>query len=99
MLEAGGRFEAVPDETDDFGLAWSYPGDDPPAGGRPAPVWAMLKAVDSTFTVNTERPFQAPNAKAYAVELLSAGSDRKSPRVPSRHQCAARLPSSACTNN
>src|SRR3546814_20204098 len=34
----------------------------------------MLKAVDSTFTVNTERPFQARNAKAYEVELLSAGS-------------------------
>src|SRR3546814_16147465 len=74
MLEAGGRFEAVPDETDDFDLAWSYAGDDPPAGGRPAPVWAMLKAVDSTFTVNTERPFQARNAQAYAVELMSAGS-------------------------
>src|SRR3546814_10570655 len=40
----------------------------------PISVWAMLKAVDSTFTVNTERPFQARNAKAYEVELLSAGS-------------------------
>src|SRR3546814_20441514 len=78
MLEAGERFEAVPDETDDFDLAWSYAGDDPPAGGRPAPVWAMLKAVDSTFTVNTERPFPARNAKAYEVELLSAGSPNAS---------------------
>lgn len=74
MLQAGGRFDAVPDETDDFDLAWSYTGNEPPAGGRPAPVWAMLKAVDSTFTVNTERPFQARNANAYEVELLSAGS-------------------------
>ncbi|MEQ9152837.1 MAG: GSU2403 family nucleotidyltransferase fold protein [Parvibaculum sp.] len=74
LLEAGGRFDAVPDETDGFDLAWSFAGDELPAGGRPAPVWAMLKAVDSTFTVNTERPFQARNAKAYAVELLSAAS-------------------------
>jgi len=73
-LEAGGRFEGVPDETDDFDLAWSYVGADPPAGGRPAPVWAMLKAVDGTFTVNTERPFQARNAGAYSVDLLCAVS-------------------------
>jgi hypothetical protein len=34
----------------------------------------MLKAVDPTFTVNTERTFQARNAKAYEVELLVAPS-------------------------
>lgn len=73
-LEAGGRFDDVPDETDDFDLAWTYAGDEPPAGARPAPVWAMLKAVDDTFTVNTERPFQARNARAYEVELLAAAS-------------------------
>lgn len=34
----------------------------------------MLKAVDSTFTINTERPFQARNSKAYEVEILAAPS-------------------------
>src|SRR3546814_2434116 len=41
----------------------------------------MLKAVDPTFTVNTERTFQARNAKAYEVEILVA---------PSRAQTMAR---------
>ena len=34
----------------------------------------MLKAVDPTFTINTERTFQARNAKAYEVEILVAPS-------------------------
>ena len=34
----------------------------------------MLKSVDPTFTVNTERSFQARNAKAYEVEILVAPS-------------------------
>lgn len=73
-LEAGGRLDGAPDETDDFDLAWTYVGADPARGDRPAPVWAMLKAVDGTFTINTERPFQARNARAYEVELLAAAS-------------------------
>src|SRR3546814_17576690 len=34
----------------------------------------MLKALDPTFTINSERDFQARNAKAYEVELLVAPS-------------------------
>ena len=34
----------------------------------------MLKAVDSTYTVNLERNFQARNASAYEFELLVAPS-------------------------
>lgn len=53
----------------------------------------MLKAVDPTFTVNSERDFQARNAKSYEVELLVAPSleytlasiDRPRP-VPSPEQ-------------
>lgn len=68
-IEAGGIIRDAPDSTDDFDLAWSatLPRDD-------AHVMAMLKAVDSTYTVNTERTFQARNAKAYEVELLAAPS-------------------------
>ncbi|WP_336975337.1 GSU2403 family nucleotidyltransferase fold protein [Sphingobium aromaticiconvertens] len=69
MIEANGTI-TLPDETEDFDLAWiaQAPGD---AGHR---VWDMLKAVDPTFTINSERDFQARNAKAYEVELLVAPS-------------------------
>jgi len=68
-LEAAGRVRDVPDETEDFDLAWAA--DEPADGTR---VWDMLKAVDPTFTVNTEREFQVRNAKTYEVELLVAPS-------------------------
>ena len=68
-LEAAGTFRDVPDETEDFDLAWSA--EAPEAGTQ---LWDMLKAVDPTFTVNSEREFQARNAKAYEVELLIAPS-------------------------
>lgn len=57
------------DETEDFDLTWAAT--ELPEG---APVWAMLKAVDPTFTVNTGRSFQARNSSAYEVELLVAPS-------------------------
>jgi hypothetical protein len=57
------------DETEDFDLAWA--GAEQPDG---SPVWDLLKAVDPTFTINTERTFQARNAAAYEVELLIAPS-------------------------
>lgn len=68
--EAGGFIPDAPDETDDFDLAWSAP--EPEQRGRV--IWEMLKAIDPTFTVNTERGFQARNASAYEVELLVAPS-------------------------
>lgn len=73
MIEAAGQV-LVPDETEDFDIAWvaeKTAGDDSSAAKT---VWDMLKAVDSTFTVNSERDFQARNAKAYEVELLVAPS-------------------------
>jgi hypothetical protein len=70
FIEAGGRIMNASAETQDFDLAWSAEH----AHEHDNPVWAMLKAVDSTYTVNTERTFQARNAKAYEVELLVAPS-------------------------
>jgi hypothetical protein len=70
FIEAGGRIMNAPAETQDFDLAWSAA----IADEHDNPVWAMLKSVDSTYTVNTERTFQARNAKAYEVELLVAPS-------------------------
>lgn len=75
-VEAGG-FIRAPDETADFDLAWSAITRD----SNQQIIWEMLKAVDPTFTVNTERPFQARNKNAYEVEILVA---------PSRAQTMAR---------
>ena len=69
-LEAAGFIRDAPDETQDFDLAWTKP---PPATSV-ARLWEMLKTVDASFTVNSERPFQARNRKAYEVEVLVAPS-------------------------
>lgn len=69
-LEAGGFIRDLPEETADFDLAWTRI---PESDGEQV-LWSLLKAVDPTFTVNTERTFQARNAKAYEVEVLVAPS-------------------------
>ena len=43
-------------------------------GGSPNLVAPLLKAIDATYVMNSERTFQARNAKAYEVELLVAPS-------------------------
>lgn len=88
-LEAGGRIGDAPDTTDDFDLAWIA--EDSTAIERP--LWSLLRAVDPSYTVNTERPFQARNRRAYEVEVLVApsrmptmqGRDRPRP-VPLKEQ-------------
>lgn len=74
-LEAATRFAIGMDATEDFDLAWRE-GTATLATSRapPAPIISMLKSVDSTYTVNTERSFQARNSKAYEVEILVAPS-------------------------
>jgi hypothetical protein len=69
-LEAAGLIREAPDETEDFDLAWISAELESPEWL----VWNMLKAVDPTFAINTERDFQARNSKAYEVELLVAPS-------------------------
>jgi len=69
-VEAGGEINDAPTETDNFDMAWSaLVRDDADLG-----VMAMLKAVDSTYSVNTERTFQVRNAKAFEFGLLAAPS-------------------------
>lgn len=70
-IEAGGRFLAGWDATEDFDLAWTG---NLVLGKTSAPItlFSVLKDMDSTYTINTERSFQARNAKAYEVELLSS---------------------------
>ena len=76
-IEAQSRIGTGLDETQDFAMAWLgnlVLATASPANSARNPIWTMLKAVDSTYTVNSERPFQARNAKAYEVELLVAPS-------------------------
>ncbi len=44
------------------------------SNGVPATLFSVLKEMDSTWTLNTERTFQARNARAYEVEPLCAPS-------------------------
>jgi hypothetical protein len=57
-------------ETEDFDMAWAGTN----ARESEQVIWNLLKAVDPTFTVNTERTFQARNKDAYEVEILVAPS-------------------------
>lgn len=76
QYEAAHRIGTGLDATADFDLAW--------AGGRglqvavayppEVSVLSLLKSVDSTYTVNAEREFQARNKSAFEVELLLAPS-------------------------
>jgi hypothetical protein len=66
------------DATADFDLAWAGRGLEVAyAHPRARSVLALLKSVDSTYTVNTERKFQALNKNAYEVEFLVAPSVSK----------------------
>lgn len=95
-LEAGARFAAGLDATEDFDLSWS--------GGETAAfslrdsaghgVFDLLKAVDDTYTVNTERSFQARNRSAYAIELLTS-PERANRLVPGEKLVPLSLPSQA----
>ena len=68
-VEAGGFIREAPDETQDFDIAWSAT-----EIPKEPVLLRMLKAVDPTFTMNTERTFQMRNADAYEVEVLIAPS-------------------------
>lgn len=69
-LETNGFIRDAPDTTMDFDIALTAVDAD---DERPT-LWKVLKEADMTYSVNAERPFQARNAKAYEVEILSAPS-------------------------
>ena len=76
-MEAAARFAMGLDRTHGFSLTWAgRPTQRTIAGGRKtdATLFAALKRLDPTFTINTERTFQARNSKAYEVDLLVAPS-------------------------
>lgn len=72
-IEAQELFLAGLTATQDCDFAWCASTQLTVAGSdmaSPRPVYALLKAADSSFVVNMERPFQARNRHAYEVELL-----------------------------
>lgn len=58
----------------------------PLLNASPEDLLGLLKAVDATYTKNTERPSQARNAKGYEVEILLAKT--LSQRYPKRARLA-----------
>lgn len=75
-IEARTRFVAAAgvDSTQDFDLTWVST--EPrqtvlsAVGAAPRTLIDVMKRVDSTYTINTERTFQVRNAAGYEVELL-----------------------------
>jgi hypothetical protein len=87
VLEANGFIRDAPDATLDFDMALTSikPDEDRPT------LWKVLKEADMTYAVNTERPFQARNAKAYEGEILSAPS-RVGGQIAQDRRCPIPLP-------
>jgi hypothetical protein len=75
-IEAGARFATAAgvDSTLDFDVTW-VDADARAAtltaiGAAPRTLVDVMKRVDATYTINTERSFQVRNASGYEVELL-----------------------------
>lgn len=73
-LEAGQLLSSTLDATEDFDLTWVRDVSNAPPALQAPSVFGVLKSVDSTYTINTERPFQARNSHGNEVELLIAES-------------------------
>lgn len=75
-IEARVRFATAAgvDTTQDFDMTWiaeqARQTTLSAVGAAPRTLLDVLKKVDSTYTINTERTFQARNASGYEVELL-----------------------------
>lgn len=75
-IDAQERFATGLDATEDCDLAWAA---EPKTAiavteRNRTPLLSMLRMIDSTYTVNMERDFQARNARGFEVEFLSAPS-------------------------
>lgn len=68
-MEASGRIKDASVGTDDFDMTWR---ESSPVEGTP--LRDLLRAVDPTFTQNTERSFQARNRHGYEFDILAAPS-------------------------
>jgi hypothetical protein len=75
-IEAGASFASAAgvDSTQDFDVTWvatdARQTTLSSVGSAPRTLLDVLKRVDATYTVNTERTFQARNSSGYEVEIL-----------------------------
>lgn len=71
-LEAQARFDRSLGATADCDFTLNYQGAGKIESSRAGavPLIELLKGIDSTFTENMEKPFQARNASGYEVEFL-----------------------------
>lgn len=67
-LEAMDRFATGLDATEDCDLTWC--GQEGLSLATNMPLFDAMRSVDSTYTVNAEKPFQIRNQMAYEVEFL-----------------------------
>jgi hypothetical protein len=76
QIEATARFVNVPDETEDFDLAWCRESGISLAQRteRRPKLMQVLRRVDKAFRINRRRPYQALDSQGYEVELLVAPS-------------------------
>lgn len=83
----GVKFPAGNEPTQDFDLAWCRGSSvslarlvpDPGVSSR-KPLIGVLQSIDSTYSLNPKKPYQAVNSAGYEVELLAAPSRAPLPK-------------------
>jgi len=73
-LEAGVLIDSSLEATEDFDLSWVRDTTERPIPVEAPSVFGVLKQVDGTFCVNSEKTYQARNSDGDEVELLVAES-------------------------
>ena len=82
-LACGARFPTGNEETEDFDMAWCRGSGASLASTRPGDLRPTLidclRRLDTTYTINAKKPYQAVNQDGYEVELLAAPSTHPMP--------------------
>lgn len=82
-LACGARFPTGNEETEDFDMAWCRGSGASLASIRPGDqkksLFACLRSLDASYTINPKKPYQAVNQDGYEVELLAAPSTHPLP--------------------
>lgn len=81
-LACGARFPTGNEETEDFDMSWCRGSgaslvasfSSTQAGDQRKSLFACLQSLDSSYTINPRKPYQAINQDGYEVELLAAPS-------------------------
>ncbi len=82
-LACEARFPTGNEETEDFDMAWCRGSGASLASTQPGDhrttLLDCLRSLDSTYTINPKKPYQAVNQDGYEVELLAAPSTHPLP--------------------